>query len=150
MSEIIKSVLENDYRQKGFEIEISGFVDVYEDDYKKGEISNVNYWELKSKYFIIDDILKNKELIKKEVIDYINNELFNNIECSEYKALFSCCMDNRILWSQLCDEKNSEPTETQYQLWKDGKIKLYTQNFDISIKINNIEVSESDMVLIFE
>lgn len=149
MDKIIKSVLENDYTQKNFVVEISGFVDVYEDSYNEGQLTFMNEWELDTKTFSISDILEDKELIKKEVIDFINKELFNDVKEDDYIHLFSNFIDNRLFWSQMCDAENNEPTKTQYRLWKDEKIKLYTQNFDISITINNIEVVENDMYTIF-
>lgn len=149
MSEIIKAVLEDNYRQTGFKVELSGFVYVYEDSYEEGELEHVNEWELKSKRFVVNSILSNKELIKKEVIDYINKELFVDIDNDDIDYLFSNSIDNRIFWSQMCNAENNEPTETECELWGDKKIKLYTQNFDISIKINDIKVSENDMYTIF-
>ena len=95
--------------------------DVYKDSYNEGETENINYYNLKS----IVQAKNPKEAIKQ----YFDKEL-----CYSFNIDNSDTDEDGVLhYSVLVDEENSEATEKEIELWKEGKKVLYSNNITLSI-----------------
>ena len=97
--------------------------DVYVDSYTQGEIENVNFYTNEKRITANNS----KEAINKyfESTLYFSFE-FNNEQMNEdYK--------NILHYSNLVDDDNFEATHEQIELWKEDKIKLYSNNTTLEI-----------------
>ena len=108
-------------------------VDVYEDSYNDGELSNVNYYEGNGS--ILADTAKDaiclffkKELCFDIELNNLENEIDNIINCFSY--------------SVLCDNDNIQVSalDNDFQEWKKGNITLYANNIEFTIyKLQQLE-----------
>jgi hypothetical protein len=102
---------------------IKSYHSIYEDSYNDGELDFANGYELS--YFIKADSPANA------IQQYIENKLY-------YKFNSKCfCEDNEqsnvCHYNVLVDEENCEASESEYELWKQGKMQLYTDNIRIAV-----------------
>ena len=95
---------------------------IYIDSYEEGEVEQVNYYTLKSEIQAND--------IKEAIQKYFENVLY-------YKFDFANCSvsDNKkvLNYSVLCDSENCEASQKEIELWKKGKLTLYSNNIEIEI-----------------
>ena len=103
--------------------------DVYIDDYEKGELENVNYYNIKE--FVVAETPR--EAIKKyfdEILCYsfsISSAIITHEEDDDEPI-------NRLEYSVLVDDENIEASELERLLWKEGNKKLYSNNISLYIE----------------
>ena len=142
-------MLKKDYKNS-YVCEILGYTSVYEDDYNDGECDYVNAWDTDSKQIVIKALNENGILqLQKFILNYLNDMLFDRLNLNNFSENV-IAFDTRIDYSQPCNENNQKPTETEIELWKKGKCKLYTQDISLYMTINGIAVSEEDLNTIIE
>lgn len=109
---------------------VKSYHDVYVDDYNNGEGENVNSYVLNGEV--------QADSLKEAVNAYLNDNLgynlgFENCEvCPEDK--------NLVQTSCLVDADNLEPSNTMFEAWRAGTVKLYSNHIDMFI----YEVNEVD------
>lgn len=93
---------------------------ITEDSYLNGEIGDIIN-EYSSQTIVYANNMKEaiKEAFQKELLHDIN---FNNIEDDE----------GNLYYGMLVDNENVEATKQEVKDWKQGKIKLYNDNIQIS------------------
>lgn len=147
-------MLDNKYTKKSYTIKFDGWVDVFEDDYKDGQLEYVNCWSIPKKEIELEtlDTIESKHLIKNAIIDFLNNEIlfYDNKITPDKISDNITVIDNRVCTIQLANNENFEPTKNQIELWKNSDLMLYVQDISIAISINNIDVSETDLYNILE
>ena len=118
--------------QAGMQIIVNskGLVDVYEDDFERGEGALVNTWEA--------DVRGTYSSIQ-ELISQISSYGFSsNLE--DYGFI-----DGRIFTDAMVDVDNDEPSEAQIEAWKRGEEQLYTARFDLPVSVEDIRrMTEED------
>jgi hypothetical protein len=102
---------------------IRSYHSIYEDSYNDGELDWVNGYELSS--FIKADNPANA------VQQYIENKLYYKFNSRAF------CEDDEQSnvghYNVLVDEDNGEATDSEYELWKQGKMQLYSDNIRIEV-----------------
>ena len=102
---------------------IRSYHSINEDSYNDGELDYVNGYELSS--FIKADNPPNA------IQQYIENKLYYKFNS---RAFWEDDEQDHIgYYNVLVDEDNGEATDSEYELWKKGKIKLYTDNIRIEV-----------------
>lgn len=96
---------------------IKTYFDVYEDDYNEGEGLAVNWWQHESEHNAIESALQ---------------QHFEQLGLS-YDANFLLEDDGNRWYSWIVDADNNEATESQAELWKQGKLNLYSLHANIKI-----------------
>lgn len=96
---------------------IKTYFDVYEDDYNEGEGLAVNWWQHESEHDAIESGLQ--QHFEKLGLSYDTNFLLED--------------DGNRWYSWIVDADNNEATESQAELWKQGKLNLYSLNANIKI-----------------
>lgn len=96
---------------------IKTYFDVYEDDYNEGEGLAVNWWQHESEHDAIESALQ---------------QHFDKLGLS-YDANFLLEDDGNRWYSWIVDADNNEATESQAELWKQGKLNLYSLHANIKI-----------------
>ena len=97
--------------------------EVFVDDYEKGELAAVNFYNLEEQ--ILEDTPK------AAIAKYCNNLLNLNIDFES--AELDEEQPHRISYSALVDEDNIPASKSLIEQWKAGKIKLFCNHIDISI-----------------
>ena len=141
-------MLDNKYTKKGYTIKLDTWVDVFEDDYIKGQLKHVNYWTMQKKEIELEtlDTPESKQLIKSAIIESLNEILFYDNKITPDKIIEQISIiDNRICTSQLVNNENFEPKKNEIESWKNSSLMLYNQDINISISINNIDIKETDL-----
>lgn len=116
---------------------IGGFTTVFENEYNEGELEQCNEWEHERK--IINLNLDNmiKANIITELKSYIKNELFLDDLTEANYDIF----DDRLCTSRLVDNDNMEATTYDIDEWKKGNKVLYSQNINITLELNGIDLN---------
>lgn len=101
---------------------IRSYHTVSEDSYNDGELDYVNGYELS--YFVkaIDP--------SKAVQEYIERKLYYKFNP---RFIDKSDDDISVYYNVLVDIDNAEATESEYELWKQGKIKLYNDSIRIEV-----------------
>ena len=101
---------------------INSFHFATEDNFEHGQIGNENYWDMKATTV---QALTPKDAISK----YFESTLYLpfSIEFLEEQD------DDCIIYYNLVDGCNQEPTEYEIELWRKGKKKLYSLDTTIEI-----------------
>lgn len=97
--------------------------EVFVDDYEKGELEAVNFYNLEEQ--ILEDTPK------AAIAKYCNNLLNLNIDFE--LAELDKEQPHRISYSALVDEDNIPASKSLIEQWKAGEIKLFCNYIDISI-----------------
>ena len=110
---------------------IRSYHTVSEDSYNDGELDYVNGYELS--YFIKATDPSNA------IQQYIERKLYYKFNP---KFIDTSSDDISIYYNVLVDIDNAEATESEYELWKQGKLKLYNdcirlEVYNVSIVTNN-------------
>lgn len=100
---------------------------VSEDSYNDGELDYVNGYELS--YFIKATDPSNA------IQQYIERKLYYKFNP---KFIDTSSDDISVYYNVLVDVDNAEATESEYELWKQGKLKLY--NDCIRIEVYNVSI----------
>lgn len=95
---------------------IKTYFDVYEDDYNEGEGKHVNSWDYESEHDAIESALQ--QHFGKLGLSYDVNLLLEDD-------------DNR--WYSWMVYEDSQATDKEIQLWKQGKLNLYSLHANIKI-----------------
>lgn len=107
-----------------------GYVDVYEDDYEKGEGAHVNTYEV--------DVRGTYGSIQ-ELVSAISSYGFSE-NTDDYGYI-----DGRIFSDAMVDVDNDEPSEQQIEAWKRGQETLYAARVDIPVSVGDIhEMTEAE------
>lgn len=108
-------------------------VNVYEDSYNDGELSNVDYYNGKG--------LIKANTPKEAIVYFFKNELCFDIELNnldnEIDNVINC-----FSYSVLCDDDNIQVREldNDFQEWKKGNINLYANNIEFKLyKLQQLE-----------
>ena len=108
---------------------ISSMHEIFVDDYNKGELNNVNNYDLNG--FI------NAENPKKAIEKY-----FDTVLGYDFSFENSCFEDGFLHYNVLVDDDNLQVTERGRELWKQGKKTFYCDNIRLEvselIKINKL------------
>jgi hypothetical protein len=110
---------------------IKSYHTVSEDSYNDGELDYVNGYELS--YFIKATDPSNA------IQQYIERKLYYKFNP---KFIDTSSDDISVYYNVLVDIDNAEATESEYELWKQGKLKLYNdcirlEVYNVSIVTNN-------------
>ena len=106
---------------KTFKIESNH--DVYIDDFNEGEGDNVNSYQLNGEV---------KAKNKKEAVEiYFRENLYYSFDFKH--AGYNEEDKTKIEYSNLVDEENSEASENEKKLWKEGNKTLYANNTTIRV-----------------
>ena len=97
--------------------------EVFVDDYEKGELEAVNFYNLEEQ--ILEDTPK------AAIAKYCNILLNLNIDFES--AELDTEQPHRISYSALVDEDNIPASKSLIEQWKAGEIKLFCNHIDISI-----------------
>ena len=128
-----------------YEMKISGYAEVYVDDYKNGEGENRNQYEYSNVSFSLND----EDLvfgIKEKFEKYIERELFcdsNDVDLSD--SLENDC----IIIPVTVDVNNEIPSEDDIEKWKKGEIELFVQYNYIYISVNGVNLKSPTLQSIF-
>jgi hypothetical protein len=90
---------------------------VYVDSFKDGELENVNNYDIKANVKALSPIEAIEEYFKNTLYYDFNKDYMQEDE--EEKN------ENKVWYSVLVDEENTQATETQKKEWKRGKKTLY-------------------------
>lgn len=129
-----------------YNIELSGYVSVWVDNYKDGEVRyGINGWGLKKQTITIPKLNKiNLVKVRKFVLDYLNKQLYEKI--STYKFRKEVDILDNIQYSQYTNEHNiGTPSKDDFIEWKKGNKDLFVQDISIYVKINGVDVTEDDL-----
>ena len=96
---------------------IKTYFDVYADDYNEGEGEHITTWTHESEHDAIESALQ--QHFEQLGLSYDVNLLLEDDGNRWY------------LWT--VDEDNNEATESQAELWKQGKLNLYSMHANIKI-----------------
>lgn len=110
---------------------IRSYHTVSEDSYNDGELDYVNGYELSCFVKAIDPSKAVKEYIERKLYYKFNPRFIDKSDD-----------DISVYYNVLVDVDNAEATESEYELWKQGKIKLYNDSirievYSVSIIINS-------------
>lgn len=142
-------MLKKDYNSN-YVVAISGYTEVYEDNYNDGESNYVNAFDTPEQEISVDALdEKNISTIKQFILDYLNEMLFDELNLDNLAESVLIC-DTRIEYSQQCDKDNQKPIAMEIELWKENKCKLYSQDINLYMTINGTAVSEEDLNTIIE
>lgn len=99
------------------------FADTYEDDYKQGELEGGTSWTETIKDNTLQGLLK-------KVANYVNA---HNVKDLEYQGDVNNYTDSTELWySHLANDQNErEVSKSEIDLWKKGKLRLWSVNYHI-------------------
>jgi hypothetical protein len=96
---------------------------VYVDDYTEGELEWVNYYTIESTIMTPD--------VQSAIQAYIEHHLYYKFDSKGF------CEDDESInvghYSVLVNEHNDEAEESEIELWKNGKLKLYSNNIRLKI-----------------
>lgn len=101
---------------------IRSYHTVCEDSYNDGELDYVNGYELS--YFVKATNPSNA------IQQYIERKLYYKFNP---KFIDTDADDISVYYNVLVDIDNAEATESEYELWKQGKIKLYNDSIRIEV-----------------
>jgi len=134
-----------------FTVEISSFVDVYQDSYEDGELDYVNHWSNEKVLWHVEpENLREELLVNLE--EYFEKELLVDFDLDSLKDELINYADDEFLWTnKFVDVDNCEPSEEEIAAWKRNELMLYNQNINIRITINGKSLtSELIYELLFE
>lgn len=97
--------------------------DVYTDDYKNGEGKHANFYEI--------DSTEKAETPREAIQKHFNKTLFLTINIEEAEANEE---GTALLWANLVNEDNTEPSQYQLEEWIKGKLILYSDHIEIRVK----------------
>ena len=102
---------------------VSSSHDVNVDDFEQGELEHANYYELSDEVKATDW----KDAIQK---------YFNEFLCFDFDIKHSYIDEenNTLQYSNLVDNDNIEVSPRQKDLWKEGKLKLYSNNTLVTVE----------------
>lgn len=103
--------------------------EIYKDSYQEGETDYINGYSLK------DTIIK-AETTKEAIQKYFESELYYKFNF-DYAHIDHEELDdapkNTLTYSVLVDSDNNEADEAEKELWKKGKLELYSDNIFLTI-----------------
>ena len=100
---------------------VVSFHNVYEDSYEEGELKQVNS-------YILDAMIEAKSPIAA-IQKYFLDSLYYSFDIENAGKEEKDC----IHYSNLVNNDNSEARKSEIELWKKGKIKLYSNNTIIEV-----------------
>lgn len=103
---------------------VSSSHNVNVDDFKQGELEHANYYELSDEVEATDW----KDAIQK---------YFNEFLCFDFNIEYSYINEenNTLQYFNLVDINNIEASPRQINLWKEGKLKLYSNNTLVTVEL---------------
>lgn len=101
----------------------TGWVDIYEDDYNKGEGDFVNQWDVdvRGEYDSVEELLK---AIQNKTYLFENGNLQN--------CLF---IDGDLLLDDEVNVNNETPTDAEIEDWKNGETMLYAARLRLPLEV---------------
>lgn len=125
--------------QSNLAVEISSFADVSIDDYERGELDHVNYFENDTKTFC-----STPKTLKTDILDaledYVEHVIYTTYNSDDIKEQLENRDDTNFFVSVLVDNNNSEASDAQIARWKAGQEILYIQDNCITISINGTNI----------
>jgi hypothetical protein len=114
--------------------QISSYHEVYEDSYEEGALDRVNSYDIGPRVIAADTPM---EAIAKYYNDYLHREFKpEHVMLDDEQA-------NTIYDSSLEDEEGLEPTEDERNEWKEGMMKLYSNNATIHVyELTPVDLTE--------
>lgn len=101
---------------------------VYVDDYKQGELSNINNYDLDG-------------MIKAENPQQAIEKYFENVIGFDFDIKHANIEDGILYYSNLVDGSNHEASKSQKESWKDGRCILYSNHTSLVIyELNKVEL----------
>jgi len=130
-----------------FTVEISSFVDVFQDDYLEGELDHVNHWSNEKMLWHVEpENLREELLVNLE--EYFEKEVLVDFDLDSLKDELRTYADDEFLWTnKFVNVDNCEPTEEEIAAWKRNELMLYVQNINIRITVNGKSLTSA---LIYE
>ena len=103
---------------------VSSSHNVNVDDFKQGELEHANYYELSDEVEATDW----KDAIQK---------YFNEFLCFDFNIEYSYINEenNTLQYFNLVDINNIEASPRQISLWKEGNLKLYSNNTLVTVEL---------------
>lgn len=108
---------------------ISSTHEIFKDSYTDGETDYINGYSLKSKII-------NSETTKEAIQKYFEDELYYKFNFDDAYIGHKEDIDaskNTLHYSVLVDAEDNEASETEIDLWKQGKLELYANNIFLTI-----------------
>lgn len=130
-----------------YEVEISGFSDITEDNFKDGaSINQCNYFDNEKISFSLDNLDNFETIIKDKIKDYLEDKIYYYEDVKEEDISI---IDDRLCLCQMVDNDNSQPSKYEFEQFERGKINLYIQDINIYVSINGTTLNENILRAIY-
>lgn len=123
--------------EKYFEVEGKIYVDIFEDNYEKGELGLVNSYSF--------SYTRRAKSIT-EVLDYVTDYVCSGKKFDKNDWNIGSNSQGTVQGSFLVDEDNTYPSKSQIKDWKEGLIKLYIADvfFNITTVAGSYPTTEEE------
>ena len=108
-------------------------VDVHKDSYEEGETDYVNGYSMNE--------YKGFTLSPSNILDFLENKLYLSGNANDYIV-----MDDTIRYDRLVDADSSPLSESELELWREGKLEAYNEHWTISFDaISERPITEEEL-----